>query len=336
MTRYFCTYFDSGYLSRGLALYHSLVRHCCDFKLWILCMDDDCYDRLKQRDFPEVNLIKLSELEKADPELANVKESRTRIEYYFTCSPAFPYFILTHHREVDLITYLDADLFFFSSPEPLFEEIGEGSVAIIQHRLSPSLAETLNGCGEYNVGWVSFRRDIDGLKCLRWWHERCIEWCYDRVEDGKFADQKYLEQFSDISYRVVDIQHKGANLAPWNVGNYFIQRMNNQVMVNREPLIFYHFHGFKQVSNWLYRPNLYSPEWELTKAVRKGIYEPYIKQLSLELRGAFLSPGNRYSALNEPQQILLSRLLRKYRELKLHLLAPFLGEYIVRIGGRVW
>ena len=34
----------------------------------------------------------------------------------------------------------------------------------------------------------------EGIAALRWWRERCIEWCYDCVEGDRFADQRYLDR----------------------------------------------------------------------------------------------------------------------------------------------
>ena len=69
----------------------------------------------------------------------------------------------------------------------------------------------------YNVEWVTFRRDPDGLEALNWWHDRCIEWCYQRAEDGKMGDQKYLDDWLVRFERVHVVRHPGAGLAPWNV-----------------------------------------------------------------------------------------------------------------------
>ena len=38
--RVYCTYFDHNYLSRGLALYHSLQRHAPGARLWVLCLSE--------------------------------------------------------------------------------------------------------------------------------------------------------------------------------------------------------------------------------------------------------------------------------------------------------
>src|SRR5215813_5304237 len=110
---HFCTYFDHRYLPRGLALYRTLEQHCPSFLLWVLCMDRVCYNALSQIKLPNVRLIALDEFEAADRELLIAKKNRTLIEYYFTCTPSLPLFIFDASREVDCITYLDADLFFF-------------------------------------------------------------------------------------------------------------------------------------------------------------------------------------------------------------------------------
>ena len=41
--RVYCTYFDHNYLSRGLALYHSLQRHAPGARLWVLCLSEACH-----------------------------------------------------------------------------------------------------------------------------------------------------------------------------------------------------------------------------------------------------------------------------------------------------
>ncbi|MDO8722362.1 MAG: hypothetical protein Q7J31_09050, partial [Syntrophales bacterium] len=210
---YFCTYFDRNYLSRGLAMYRSLREHCPEFRLWVLCMDEATLEASTQFDLPEVELISLPDFEKDDEPLVWAKQNRSQVEYYFTCTPSLPLYVLNHWPEVNLITYLDADLFFFASPAPLFEELGAGSVAIIGHRFPPHLRDK-ERYGIYNVGWLSFRRDENGFVCLNWWRERCIDWCYDREEDGRFADQKYLDDWPSRFQNLIVLQHKGANLAP--------------------------------------------------------------------------------------------------------------------------
>ena len=136
--RYFCTYFDRRYLSQGLALYESLNRQCSEFRLWVLCLDSGTYESLFALKLPHIDLIKLDELERDDDALREAKTNRSLLEYYFTCTPSLPLFILRNNPAVDLITYLDADLFFFSTVDPLFDEIGNHSIAIIEHRFPPA------------------------------------------------------------------------------------------------------------------------------------------------------------------------------------------------------
>src|SRR5436190_22792112 len=148
--RYFCTYFDHHYSARGLALYQSLKRHCPEFKLWILCLDEPSHSELTRLNLPEVSLLALDELERGDPALLGAKENRSRIEYYFTCTPSLPLFVFAQCPQAQLITYVDADHFFFSNPGVMFEELGENSISIIEHRFPPHLKEWEDR-GKFNV-----------------------------------------------------------------------------------------------------------------------------------------------------------------------------------------
>ncbi len=275
---YFCTYFDQRYLPRGLALYRSLKQHCPLFKLWVLCLDDACYEVLSQLKDPGIHLLALEQLERDDEELFRTKRNRTLIEYYFTCTPSLPLYIFDHFPEVECITYLDADLFFFNSPTAVYDEISDKSIAIIGHRHPPHLKH-MDMHGLYNVGWVTFKRDEHALECLHWWRDKCIEWCYDRVEDERFADQKYLDDWPKRFKKVVVIEHKGANLAPWNLANYKIRERQKTVWVDEQPLIFFHFHGLKQVNSWLYDLNFAPFALRASRIVRRKIYGAYVRTL---------------------------------------------------------
>lgn len=336
--RYFCTYFDRNYLSRGMALYRSLVRTSSSFRLWILCMDRECYEWLTRFQLPHVRLISIDELEAADPDLLATKETRSRIEYYFTCSPSLPLYLLKSNAGIDVITYVDADLYFFSDAEPIFTAFTGHSIGITGHRFSTPLLH-LEEYGRYNVGWLMFRNNQEGLACLEWWRQRCLEWCYDRSESGRFADQKYLDEWPDRFPGVLVLAHPGLNAAPWNLGGTVVTRNEAGIQIDGQPLVGFHFHGFKRIRRWLYDPNLSDYQVQGSMVIRRGIYAPYLRELAAideELKplhtriapvtalkrgtGDRLSVGRRENGL--------WRWLRVGRRLAM-------GQYLVHVNGHV-
>ena len=282
---HFCTYFDHRFLPQGLALLESLRKRRKEFVLWVLCLDESCQQAVALLAAPEVRPIALSLLEAADPSLRQAKNNRSLIEYYFTCSPVWPLYLLGAHPEIRRITYLDADLFFFSDPQALLDATREASIAIIPHRF-PVKQKERERFGRYNVGWISFRNDDHARACLRWWRQQCLEWCYDCVKPGRFADQKYLDEWPKRFKHVQIIDHKGANLAPWNLGNYQVKETPDAIMVDDKPLIFFHFHGVKRIRSWLYDVQLAAYGLVLSGAVRRAIYRPYLQALEA---GTFLA-----------------------------------------------
>ena len=247
----FCTLFDHRYLARGLVLYRSLKTVCPDARLRVFCMDDDTKRLLDDMRLPELTAISLQELESHDPELRATKSTRTQVEYCWTATPAVCLHALETDPELEMITYLDADLMFFHDPGPIFDELGEDSVLIIPHRYEARWSERERKYGTYNVQFMTFRRTRDGLAALRWWRGRCIEWCYARFEDGKFGDQRYLDDWPERFPSVHVLEHPGGGVAPWNVGGSELELRGSTINVDGQPLIFYHYHSLQ-----IYRVNM--------------------------------------------------------------------------------
>jgi hypothetical protein len=280
MTRLdFCTYFDHRYLPRALALYRSLERHAGSFRLWALCLTPECEALVRQLALPGLVPVPLRALEAADPALAACKPARSPIEYYFTCSPCLPHYLLDHERAIETIVYLDSDLYFFADPRQVLDTLGDASVGLTPHRLAPGVPRRFERYGRYNVGWLSFRRTPDGRACLAWWREQCLAWCHDRVEGDRYADQKYLEQFERRFAGVRSIDAKGANLAPWNVARYALAADTGGVRVDGEPLVFFHFQGVRRLAPGLYDTNLAGYRARMTPVLRDAVYRPYLREL---------------------------------------------------------
>jgi hypothetical protein len=280
VSREFCTLFDSNYLIKAVAMYRSLERTTEEFHLTAFCFDEQAEKLLRGLDLEQLSIVPLRDLEAHDPALLSTKDDRLPVEYCWTATPALLRYMLETRPEIDEITYLDADLLFFFSPEPLFEEMGNASVLITPHRFAPEYEDEANN-GIYNVQFVTFRRDSHGLEALHWWHDRCIEWCYVEPEDGKLGDQKYLDDWPDRFEGVHVLQHKGGGLAPWNALQYRMERRDGQVWVDEDPLVFFHYHRVQMRAGG--RHSWCPPGYFVPQKSRRLIYPPYLAALESAL-----------------------------------------------------
>ncbi|MBC7388672.1 MAG: glycosyl transferase [Opitutaceae bacterium] len=267
----FCTLFDYNYIHYGVTMHESLLKHCKEFHLYIFAFDTRCYDELIRLSLSNVTVISLSEFE--DEKLLEIKPSRSKSEYCWTCTPSIILYVLENFPVTEC-TYIDADLYFFSDPQILITELGENSILLTSHNYSPKNLNILAGI--YCVQFMTFRKDVYGLKALNWWRDACIEWCYARFEDGKFGDQRYLDDWLTRFEKVFVLKNEGGGVAPWNVQKYKVVKKGNQLFINNDnEIIFYHFHnmGFEKQNQF----NL--GYYELDNNTIQKIYKPYLKIL---------------------------------------------------------
>ncbi|HRN41266.1 MAG TPA: hypothetical protein PK649_04225 [Vicingus sp.] len=275
----FCTLFDSFYLTRGITMYQSLEKTGINFHLYIFAFDDASFKILKQLNFKHATIVSLKEFE--NDKLLAVKPTRSKAEYCWTCTSSTILHVLTHFN-VDNCTYVDADLFFYSSPAVLITEMGEKSVLITEHRYTPKYDRSAIA-GTYCVQFITFKKNEEGLTALNWWVNSCLEWCFDRYEDGKFGDQKYLDDWTTRFRGVHVLQHLGGGLAPWNIQQYkILKNKDSQIELienstnKKFKAVFYHYHYVRFYSNQLVDLGWF----KLQRNVVNTFYANYIKELN--------------------------------------------------------
>lgn len=296
MTHCYCTYFDHRYLAKGLAMIRSLRRYEPAAQVFVLCLTELAEVILKDFAEPGVTTISLTDFEVGDKALAAAKaDGRSTIEYYFTITPSLVRYVLNQEPRMRMVTYLDGDLWFVANPAPIYCEMADASVLIIPHRFAETQRH-MERHGIYNVGWLTFRNDTSGRACLEWWRDRNNEWCFDQLDEvhGRFCDQRYLDYFQEKFAGVHVLQHHGANLAPWNVGASAIMRRNGKVYADGDEVLFFHFHGVKQLSSRKFLTIHGNYNAPLDDIVRHDFYAPYLKEL-LEITSEI---ENRFGAMD--------------------------------------
>lgn len=275
----FCTLFDSFYMTRGLAMYQSLEAVCENFHLYIFAFDDVSFDVLTKLQLKKATIIPLSDFE--DEELLRVKPTRSKAEYCWTSTPSTILYVIKNYN-VASCTYVDADLFFYQNPKLLFDEMSDKSILLTEHRYPPKFNRTVTS-GIYCVQFITFFNNADGLTALTWWRNACIDWCYDRYEDGKFGDQKYLDDWLTRFKGVHVLQHLGGGLASWNVEQWpFIARDKNNISFKNTitnttfQAVFYHFHHVRFFKNDVVDLGWRHP----TIPVVINLYVPYMLMLN--------------------------------------------------------
>ncbi len=283
--RHYATLFDANYLPQGLALLESLKQHSAEpFELHILAMDLGLDLALTLSNLGIGNFITLGALEEYYPRLEDLRLSRSWQEHCWTMASVYSDWLLESCGDEE-VTYLDADLFFFSNPSPIFAQIGKRSIAITPHRLPDNSQKArLEANGKYNVGFVHFKNTEAGANCLSRWATKVRERCSAKYGCG---DQVYLDSWETDYPGEVAILGHGINTGPWNLSAYEVTQYDGQVFLGRDPLYCYHFHEWAMREDGSIRRTNYP----LRQRDIDLIYDPYataIKQAKKQLEAVHL------------------------------------------------
>lgn len=301
----YVTHCDGNYITRVISLEQSLRKNDDFTTLYIIAHDETTKVQFESLNLEFCRVIELSKLEQQYPELRIAKMNRSRIEYIYCLTPyviSYAHFI----SDSSMVTYLDADLYFFKSPDIAFQGFSEtANVSIIEHDFHAKFFH-LNTYGTYNVGWMSFRMQKAGNSTLDWWKTACIESTSNLVSENVYGDQKYLNDFSSQFNETQVNLKQGLNIAPWNIENFINKNVSEMEAI--ENIVFFHFSGLR-IYGKLAVLGLSGYSYRASKEIKRKVYKPYIKSLNEAGKKLNLNPefDSRKYNLKEIIRIILRR-----------------------------
>ena len=279
-----CTLFGFNYMDKGLALYESLEKVAKDFVLYVLAMDDDCFSFLHESHYEHLIPIRLSEFENDD--LRAAKANRPFGEYCWTCTSSLIKYVLDRYEE-PACAYIDADLFFYSDPLVLFDELERrgGSVLLTGHRFNRFESDQENVVGRFCVEFNLFLNCKEAREVLDIWIGQCLQDCSLAGDGIVWGDQKYLDRWPEMYPFVIETENRGAGVAPWNISQYQLVSRNPstggyQLKIRREvvDLVFYHFQDVNYLDRHTVKINVYH-YFGIDDSIVVPLYTDYLKTI---------------------------------------------------------
>lgn len=243
MTRCFATVVTRSYLADARALATS-IRRFHDDPIYVVCVDDPAgyFD-------PAAEPFTVLTLDDVLP-----AEDRPLVFYYTAfelCNAARAYL----HRHLLTATdhsawaYLDSDISVTAPLTPLFDALAEDGVfgLYTAHCLDVAPAAhmepietSLQRFGVYNSGFLALRRCADTERFIDWFVTRLRTLCFFMEHDVN-CDQLWMNFYPQLFPGLRSWNHRGANVAYWNVHERRITRSEEGFLADGEPLLFAHF-----------------------------------------------------------------------------------------------
>jgi hypothetical protein len=309
---------SNNYLGQAQALKNSFLRHNPDFQLFIVIVDRPS-DLVDYKEFDPASLIFVEDIQEID--LEDLLNRYNIIELNTSLKPTIFKYIINKYSNIDVVYYLDPDLYFYASLNETNQILKEASIVLTPHILSkiprdgklPDENVFLN-FGIYNLGFIGLNpRHKETLKLLDWWEERTIYHGYINTKRGYFVDQLWLNLAPVFFKDVKILKTYNYNMAPWNLHErYIVRKENDEIILNDDTqLVFYHFS--KLASNDVDVSREYNRKTLLDLPQLRDLYREYknvLKDLNYEKYKA-ISISFQLNKNNAQKRSLLNRGLKK-------------------------
>lgn len=239
-----------NYLPKVRMLFESLRKHHPEWTLHLALADDlpADFDYSKE---PLDTIISINELQIHEWKGWAFCHTITEL------STAIKPFVLSHLLKLSgnngIVLYMDPDTAAFSRLDDITAALEESSILLTPHQTRPeqTLAAIIDNeiCslkhGIYNLGFIGVSNTDIGNRFAEWWSRRLYYFCRDDIPNGLFTDQRWIDLVPAFFQEVAIMKSSRHNLATWNITTRVLEKdVNQTILVDGEPLGFYHFTGF--------------------------------------------------------------------------------------------
>lgn len=229
-----CTISTQSHLFKSYTLLESVEKYC---QTDLFCLVTDSTE-IKHSRFQCHSLNDL----KSD-KATKIKKKYRNDRLRWSLKPVYVKHLLD--QGYDQVIYVDNDIFFYSSPDFLFEKLKTSDFLLTPHfykanpRKEQNWLEANYRVGLYNAGF--FGATKNAIPILDWWADCCIYNVKKAYWRGLYDDQKYLDLVPVIFENVEIVKNRGCNLAGWNADDIDLHYENDKLIINGEELVFIHF-----------------------------------------------------------------------------------------------
>lgn len=247
---------SNNFLSYALTFANSLLVRNPSYKI-VIGLADKRTDDIDYAGFGPHEVISMDEVGISN--LAWMTENYNIVELNTAVKP-FYFEYLFKRFSPSHIFFFDPDVFVFDSLDALANYFDDHDVLLTPHVINPipkavyPWENHFLKHGVYNLGFIGLRNSNNTQVLLKWWQERLETHCFADAVNGLYVDQLWANYIPAFFQNVLISKNPGLNVAFWNLHERRISESGGQILVNGEPLIFFHFSSFDpRVAGALYK-----------------------------------------------------------------------------------
>lgn len=245
---------SNNYLAQAKILCDSLLQFNPDYKMVIgLC--DEKIDDIDYDSFQNVQVVSLAEINL--DVFDDIISKYDIIELNTSIKPSFFKYFIQEYPELKSVVYLDPDIQVFDTFDVLDSYLLHDDILLTPHIFKPIPVDDLLPAenlflnyGIYNLGFLALNpKSSNVIQFLNWWEERTLKIGYNRVSEGLFVDQLWINLVPLFFDKVKVLPTYGLNVAPWNLHERSIFSDGSKYKMEDETsLCFFHFSNYNYLN----------------------------------------------------------------------------------------
>ena len=132
------------------------------------------------------------------------------------------------NQKFEYVFYFDSDIYLFGNLYEISRQMNNVSILLTPHYLIQYPTDnftptelTLLRAGLFNAGFIGVRNTEEARRFLHWWQAKNLAFGYNEPNKGMCGDQRWLDLVPILFNNVKICQHKGFNVAYWNLHERF-------------------------------------------------------------------------------------------------------------------